>query len=101
MLVVAPSPSGRRLLLLRGRCRRRDGEVPEGPIEIITTEPSPSGCPVLGGELEVAFAGPVGHHANDVSEVLLGVEAVERAGGQERKRCWLRRWRKDLCQRKS
>ena len=32
VLVVAPSPSGRRLLLLRGRCRRRDGEVPEGEL---------------------------------------------------------------------
>jgi hypothetical protein len=75
--------SARRRLLFR-RKRPGDGDVPEGPRELGGVESSAGAGPVLGGELDVPLAGPVGHHADDVCEVGLGVELVQLAGGHER-----------------
>ena len=44
----------------------------------------PRGGPVLGGELEIATARPVGQDVDDLGEVALGVEPVELTGRDER-----------------
>ena len=75
--------SARSSLLFRGR-RRRHGDVPEGQFELRFDHASAGGGPVLGRELEVPVAGPVRHDAEDVGEVVLGVEPVQKARGDER-----------------
>src|SRR4051812_44531182 len=79
---MEPGRSVRRALLFRGK-RRWDRDRAEGELQLIGDEASAGICPVLGGELEVALAGPIGHHADDVSEVGLGIEVVELAAGDE------------------
>lgn len=65
-------------------CAAGDGHVPEGPRELTGVE-APTGLgPVPGRELEVPLAGPVQHHPDDLSEVILGVEPVELARGHQR-----------------
>ena len=75
------SGSARGRLLGRGRVRRdeRTGFAREG----VWIESRACGGPELGSEPEIAVHGPIGHDANDVSEVGLGVEAVQFAGSDE------------------
>src|SRR3954454_12334006 len=75
--------SARRRLLFR-RKRPGHGDVPEGLRELGGSESSAGMGPVLGGELEVAITRPVGHDADEVGEVGLGIEPVQLAGGDER-----------------
>src|SRR5262245_27345851 len=63
---------------------RPDRQLAKGGGELVGVEPRASGCPVPGSELEVAVAGPVGEHAEQVAQVCLGVEPVQLAGGDER-----------------
>ena len=71
-------------LLFRGQ-RRRHGDVPDGQREFAFDEARPRGGPVLGCELEIAVAGPVRQHAEDLGEIALGVEPVQLARRDERK----------------
>jgi len=74
--------SARRRLLFRDR--RRHGHESDRPIELANVEASPRSAPVSRRELEIAFAGPVRHDADDLREVAPGVEVVELARGDER-----------------
>ena len=74
--------SARSLLLRRPR---RHGDVPDGVRELVVAESAAGRGPVLGRELEEAVARPVRQDAEDLGEVRLGVEAVELAGGDQRK----------------
>jgi hypothetical protein len=85
-VIAERSRSVRRRLLLRRRGDRlgyRQGADLGG--ELPGVEASTGGGPVLGSELEVAVLGPVGQDAEDVAEVLLGVEPVQARRGDERK----------------
>ena len=73
----------RRLLLCRRRDRFGDGERAELGAQLSGVEEGSGSEPVLRGELDVAVLGPVGQDAEDVAEVLLGVEPVQVGGGDE------------------
>ena len=73
--------SARSALLFRGPAAR---DVAEGPGQLGGVEAGAGGGPVLGRQFEVAVARPVGHHADHVGQVRLGVEAMELAAGDER-----------------
>lgn len=70
--------SVRRSLLGRAaRCGVRYGEVARLDREFCGVEQSAGLGPVLGRQLDVAFPGPVGQHADDVPKAGLGVNPVE------------------------
>src|SRR5271154_819525 len=64
--------------------RRRYGEGADLGGELNGTETRASASPVLGRQLEIPFAGPVGQDAEEVAQVRLGVEAVQACRGDER-----------------
>lgn len=76
---MTSTTSARRLLLGRvvRRERRGDRERSDLGLELDRVEASTGDLPEERRELEVAVGGPVGHHADDVPEVLLGIESVE------------------------
>src|ERR1019366_9708785 len=74
--------SARRRLLLRGRRNRERADF-VGKLDGVETGAGLR--PVLRRELDVAVARPMAKHAEEVAQVLLGVELVESRGGNERK----------------
>lgn len=71
---------------LLGRVRRdgRDGDVAQLSFELFRVESGASLGPVGGGQLEEAITRPVGHDADHLGEVVLGIEAVKLAARDER-----------------
>ena len=74
------SARGRLLGRARGRHDERASLASEGD----GIEARAGRGPELGSELEIAVRGPMGHDAEDISEIGLCVEAVQFAGGEER-----------------
>ena len=70
---MAVSVSVRGLLLFRGR--RRDGDVSELLLQLAGVQACPGRSPVHGCEFDVTLTRPVGHNADDVDQVALGIEA--------------------------
>src|SRR6202034_1533436 len=82
MTGVSTATRSARSRLLRRSLRHR--QVPEGQLELPGIESGAGLGPVPGRQLEVAVLGPVHEHAEQVTEVGLGVERVELAGPDER-----------------
>ncbi len=68
--------SARRRLLYRGQ-RRRHSDVADLDFELGIGDSRAGGGPVLGSELKVAVAGPVGKEMDNLGEIGLGVEAMQ------------------------
>lgn len=68
---------------LLGRAWRRQGDEAVLAGELVRVEASARGGPVLRGEGQSVGRGPLGEDADELGEVLLGVEAVEPGGGDE------------------
>src|SRR5690606_2737235 len=71
-------------LLFRRREDGRHGDRADLPREVSGVEAGLGGTPVLGSQLEVPVAGPVGEDADHIPQVVHGIEVVEPAGGDER-----------------
>jgi len=81
--VTERATSARRRLLSRVHKDRRHGDAAQLRLEVDGVEASPSLGPVGGSELEVTSAGPVGHDANHLGEVTLGIDPMQLAAGDE------------------
>ena len=75
--------SARQRLFGRVHKDRRHGDEAQLCLELDGIEARAGLRPVGGGELEIASARPVGHDANHLSEVALGIDTVELAAGDE------------------